>query len=164
MQPRGRRSPSPPPALVGPCRPAFVLAIVAALAAVPVAAQGSGSLHALVRRSEAIGVRTGVVVLEVRAERVRYRHRAGEAFLPASNQKLLTVAVALRALGTRPDCTLAILATFYLSPRRLINTTVSDLPPKYRSNSRVRVLESEKGEIWLAGNTHLNRSSASCAR
>ena len=39
-----------------------------------------------------------------------------------------------------------------------------DRPPKNRSNSRPRVLESEKGEIWLGGNTHLSRSSASYAR
>ena len=39
-----------------------------------------------------------------------------------------------------------------------------DLPPQNRSNSRVRVLETEKGEIWHAGSTHLSRSSASCAR
>ena len=37
-------------------------------------------------------------------------------------------------------------------------------PPPNRSNSRVRVSESEKGEIWLAGSTHLSRSSASCVR
>jgi hypothetical protein len=40
----------------------------------------------------------------------------------------------------------------------------SDQPLKNRSNTRVRVLESEKGEIWHAGNTHLSRSSASYAR
>ena len=51
-------------------------------------------------------------------------------------------------------------------PRSLLGIGVveHDLPPENRSNPRVRVSESEKGEIWLAGNTHLNRSSASCAR
>ena len=39
-----------------------------------------------------------------------------------------------------------------------------DLPPKNRSNSRVRVLETEEGEIWHAGSSHLSRSSASYAR
>jgi len=39
-----------------------------------------------------------------------------------------------------------------------------DLPPENRSNSRVRVSESQKGEIWHAGSTRLSRSSASYAR
>ena len=51
-------------------------------------------------------------------------------------------------------------------PKRtiLILVRAADLPPENRSNSRVRVSESEKGEIWPAGNTHPSRSSASSAR
>jgi len=44
-----------------------------------------------------------------------------------------------------------------------LQSTGTDQPPKNRSNPRVRVLESEKREIWHAGNTHLGRSAASYA-
>ena len=61
-----------------------------------------------------------------------------------------------------PPCSSTRLLTI-TSPRPVPGSDC-DLPPENRSNSRVRVLESQKGEIWHAGSTHLNRSLASCAR
>ena len=60
-----------------------------------------GQRDALVRAvqdAEARSVRTGVAVCDSEAN-VLYRHRAGEAFAPASNMKLLTAAVVLGGLG-----------------------------------------------------------------
>ncbi|MGC6486603.1 MAG: D-alanyl-D-alanine carboxypeptidase/D-alanyl-D-alanine endopeptidase [Planctomycetota bacterium] len=51
-----------------------------------------------VARAEAIGARTGVAVGDASA-RILYRNRAGEAFAPASNMKLLTAAGVLSGLG-----------------------------------------------------------------
>ena len=51
-----------------------------------------------VERAEAMGVRTGVAVCDEDAN-ILYRHRAGEAFAPASNMKLLTAAGVLSGLG-----------------------------------------------------------------
>lgn len=56
-------------------------------------------LDPLLVQAESQGLRSGVVVLDPRRREIRYRHRSTEAFLPASNQKLLTVAAALRGLG-----------------------------------------------------------------
>lgn len=48
--------------------------------------------------AEALGARTGVAVADG-SGRVVFRHRADEAFAPASNMKLLTAAAVLRGLG-----------------------------------------------------------------
>ncbi len=57
------------------------------------------TLDRLVQRGEALGLRTGVVVQDARSTEARYQHRSQETFVPASNQKLLTTAAVLRALG-----------------------------------------------------------------
>ncbi|MHC4896602.1 MAG: D-alanyl-D-alanine carboxypeptidase/D-alanyl-D-alanine endopeptidase [Planctomycetota bacterium] len=84
-------------------RPSWVLGGVC-LVAVAVSGQAptaspAGTLDALVSRGEAGGVRTGVVVLDVRARKHLYQHRSQEAFIPASNQKLLTAAAVMLDLG-----------------------------------------------------------------
>lgn len=63
-------------------------------AAAPCASQ---SLASLVAEAEQRGARTGVVIQD--GDRQLYAHRAGETFAPASNQKLLTAAAVLHALG-----------------------------------------------------------------
>jgi len=68
-------------------------------AAQPPATELGGKLDRLVAQAESAGLRTGVVVLDPRAKEARFQHRSQEAFLPASNQKLLTTAAALRGLG-----------------------------------------------------------------
>ena len=73
-----------------------VLATAAALTA-----SVCGQRDALVRAvqdAEARSVRTGVAVCDSEAN-ILFRHRAGEAFAPASNMKLLTAAVVLSGLG-----------------------------------------------------------------
>ena len=74
----------------------LALALIAALLA-PAAAQVS-ALEQAVADAEARGVRTGVAVCDS-AGRVLFRHRAAEAFAPASNMKLLTAAGVLHGLG-----------------------------------------------------------------
>lgn len=77
-----------------------VLAIAATLTA-----SVCGQRDALVRAvqdAEARSVRTGVAVCDNEAN-ILYRHRAGEAFAPASNMKLLTAAVVLSGLGVDYD-------------------------------------------------------------
>src|SRR5688572_6977828 len=56
-------------------------------------------LDQLVVQAEAAGTRTGVVVLNLKTGECLHRHRAREAFAPASNQKLLTAAACLQGLG-----------------------------------------------------------------
>ena len=74
------------------------LAIAACLATS--AAGQRGAIARAVQDAEARGVRTGVAVCDDDGE-VLYRHRAAEAFTPASNMKLLTAAALLQGLG--PD-------------------------------------------------------------
>lgn len=64
------------------------------------AAQGAGSpgLERAVAAAEALGARTGVAVCD-RDGNVLYRHRATEAFAPASNMKVLTAAAVTAGLG-----------------------------------------------------------------
>jgi D-alanyl-D-alanine carboxypeptidase/D-alanyl-D-alanine-endopeptidase (penicillin-binding protein 4) len=66
--------------------------------------QGAGDaqpqdLDALLARCEVLGARTGVVALDVGEGRELFARRAQEAFVPASNQKLLTTIGFLQALG-----------------------------------------------------------------
>ncbi len=56
------------------------------------------SIEQAVAAAEALGARTGVAVADGDG-RVVYRHRATEAFAPASNMKLLTAAAVLQGLG-----------------------------------------------------------------
>ena len=56
------------------------------------------AIERAVRAAESLGVRTGVAVCD-HDGRVLYRHRAAEAFAPASNMKLLTAIAALHVLG-----------------------------------------------------------------
>ena len=90
--------------------PRFLAATTTACAVLAAAAWGQApagtkapagfpGLAGLVTRAEKQGLRTGVVVLDLRRGEVRFRHRATEAFLPASNQKLVTAAAALWELG-----------------------------------------------------------------
>ncbi len=74
--------------------------LTAVLVAVGAAAPPAQSLRAVVARAEHLGIRTGVAVVAVDDGRTVAGFRAGEATLPASNQKLLTVAAFLDALGT----------------------------------------------------------------
>jgi len=59
----------------------------------------SATLSRLVAESERSGFRTGVVVLDAGSGKLTFLHRSREAFIPASNQKILTVAAALWGLG-----------------------------------------------------------------
>jgi D-alanyl-D-alanine carboxypeptidase/D-alanyl-D-alanine-endopeptidase (penicillin-binding protein 4) len=56
------------------------------------------SLEALIGEAEALGARTGVAVRDLEGRPLAL-HRAAEAFVPASNLKLLTAAAVLRGLG-----------------------------------------------------------------
>lgn len=56
------------------------------------------SIERAIAEAEALGARTGVVVCDGDG-RVLHRHRATEAFAPASNMKLLTAAAVLEGLG-----------------------------------------------------------------
>ncbi|MEO6596135.1 MAG: D-alanyl-D-alanine carboxypeptidase/D-alanyl-D-alanine-endopeptidase [Planctomycetota bacterium] len=56
------------------------------------------SIERAVAAAEALGAQTGVAVCDHEG-RVLYRHRATEAFAPASNMKVLTAAAVLRGLG-----------------------------------------------------------------
>jgi D-alanyl-D-alanine carboxypeptidase/D-alanyl-D-alanine-endopeptidase (penicillin-binding protein 4) len=58
------------------------------------------AIERAIAAAEALGARTGVAVCEPDGT-VLHRHRALEAFVPASNMKLLTAAAVLRGLG--PD-------------------------------------------------------------
>ena len=80
---------------------ATALSIVGALVT-PLLSPGllgqAAGIERAVARAEAMGVRTGVAVLDADAA-VLYRHRAAESFAPASNMKLLTAAGVLSGLG-----------------------------------------------------------------
>lgn len=78
-----------------PCRSARA-AIVLFAAAAPAA---QAPLADLVRQAESRGLRTGVAVVDVDSGQPIFRHRAGDAFVPASAQKLVTAAACLEALG-----------------------------------------------------------------
>ncbi|MFK7740944.1 MAG: D-alanyl-D-alanine carboxypeptidase/D-alanyl-D-alanine-endopeptidase [Planctomycetota bacterium] len=82
-----------------PCRLALVLPLLAVLLVLPrsIYAQKS-ALQQRVAAAEAMGARTGIAVCDGEG-RVLYRHRAGEAFAPASNMKLLTACGLLQGLG-----------------------------------------------------------------
>lgn len=69
--------------------------VVVGVMATALAAQGVG---APVRAAEALGARTGVAAVELDGT-WRYRHRADDAFVPASNMKLVTAAAVLHGLG-----------------------------------------------------------------
>lgn len=77
--------------------------VVPVLALVPSLVSGLVSQHTsltrLVAESERSGFRTGVAVLDLGTGRFTFRHRSNETFVPASNQKIFTVAAALWGLG-----------------------------------------------------------------
>lgn len=56
-------------------------------------------LAAVVAEAEAMGVRTGCFVADATTGGVLYAHRSREAFIPASNQKLLTAVAVFEGLG-----------------------------------------------------------------
>ena len=68
-----------------------------------------------IEAAEALGARTGVAVTDADG-RVLFRHRATEAFAPASNMKLLTAAAVLSGLGADFQFT----TTFRLEKGRLV--------------------------------------------
>ncbi len=79
---------------------------VSGIAALALAAASMGglsaqraSLAAVVAEAERSGYRTGVAVRDLGNASFSYQYRAAEAFIPASNQKILTVAAALWGLG-----------------------------------------------------------------
>jgi serine-type D-Ala-D-Ala carboxypeptidase/endopeptidase (penicillin-binding protein 4) len=53
----------------------------------------------IVAEAEKLGVRTGVLVTYVRDKKSLLKHRSKESFIPASNMKLFTAALALEELG-----------------------------------------------------------------
>ena len=75
--------------------PALVLGLATGLAS------QASSLSQLVAESERRGFRTGVVVVDLGSGHQLFGHRSREAFIPASNQKVLTVAAALWGLGSK---------------------------------------------------------------
>lgn len=74
-------------------------AAAAAVGVLSAAATGQQELGELVRQSERLGVRTGVAVRDLDGRELLFAHRAGEAFAPASNLKLVTAAAVLHGLG-----------------------------------------------------------------
>jgi D-alanyl-D-alanine carboxypeptidase/D-alanyl-D-alanine-endopeptidase (penicillin-binding protein 4) len=84
------------------------LLAIGAFAALPAPAQGSkraplrappqSSIERAIAAAEALGARTGVAVVDA-VGKIRYRHRATETFVPASNMKLLTATASLQGLG-----------------------------------------------------------------
>lgn len=66
----------------------------------PVATGAAQGLERLVAEAEALGARTGVAVADGDG-RVLWRHRAAEAFTPASNLKVLTATAVLQGLGAQ---------------------------------------------------------------
>lgn len=75
-----------------------VTMLCAAVALVGTTRAQVAGVERAVARAEAMGVRTGVAVCDEDAN-ILYRHRAGEAFAPASNMKLMTAAGVLSGLG-----------------------------------------------------------------
>lgn len=92
------------------------MAVGCLLAALP-----AQDLERAVQAAEALGARTGVAVADGEG-RVLFRHRADEAFAPASNMKLLTAAAVLRGLG--PDH--HFVTRFALRSGRLVVTASGD--------------------------------------
>lgn len=82
-----------------PSLPALRAALWLACAAGLVSAQAS-SWAAVVREAESAGIRTGFVAVDAASGRELASHRASEAFLPASNQKLATTVAFLHRLGS----------------------------------------------------------------
>jgi D-alanyl-D-alanine carboxypeptidase/D-alanyl-D-alanine-endopeptidase (penicillin-binding protein 4) len=76
----------------------------AACSAPPAAAPFEAALARFVAAADALGGRVGVVVADGDSGRTLVACAADQGFVPASNQKLLTAAVALRTLG--PTATL----------------------------------------------------------
>ncbi len=72
------------------------ITLIGALLGTGVEAQ---SLVDLARQAEKRGMRTGIVVRDLRTGADLFRHRSRESFIPASNQKLFTVAAALWGLS-----------------------------------------------------------------
>ncbi len=65
----------------------------------PAPARALSSLKAIVAEAERLGAQTGIAVADRRGE-LLFRHRATEAFAPASNQKIITALAFLDALGS----------------------------------------------------------------
>jgi D-alanyl-D-alanine carboxypeptidase/D-alanyl-D-alanine-endopeptidase (penicillin-binding protein 4) len=65
----------------------------------------SQQLASAIAEAERLGARTGVVILD--GDELRYAHRAGELFAPASNQKLLTAVACVHGLGIDHELTTA---------------------------------------------------------
>jgi D-alanyl-D-alanine carboxypeptidase/D-alanyl-D-alanine-endopeptidase (penicillin-binding protein 4) len=73
--------------------------VVALLAALSGSSSAQRTWSDAVGVAEAMGVRVGLTVVDVDSGATIASHRADESFLPASNQKILTAAAALRGLG-----------------------------------------------------------------
>lgn len=81
--------------------PALLLtsAVLSVLGGRAVAQSPSAKLAAAIAAAESAGVRVGVVVRDLDARKTWLTQRSRETFIPASNQKLLTAAAFLHALG-----------------------------------------------------------------
>ncbi len=96
----------------------FSMAIVLGcwLAALP-----AQELERAIQAAEALGARTGVAVVDDQGH-VLFRHRAAEAFAPASNLKVLSAAAVLQGLGADH----AFVTRFALRAGRLVVTASGD--------------------------------------
>lgn len=83
--------------------------------------QDLAAVERAVGDAESLGARTGVAVCDEQGA-VLYRHRATEAFAPASNMKVLTAAAVLQGLGAD----FAFTTTFALRGGRLVVTASGD--------------------------------------
>lgn len=110
------------------------------------------TIGALVAAAEARGVRTGVAICDSGGG-VLYRHRAAEAFAPASNLKVLTAAAVLRGLGADHRFRTA----FRLVGGRLVVTASGD--PNWIADSAhapARVFGAVAGALARAGVTAID--------
>ncbi|HLQ38864.1 MAG TPA: D-alanyl-D-alanine carboxypeptidase, partial [Planctomycetota bacterium] len=78
----------------------WVLVVAALLCAAPGLSAQERELEQAIAQAEALGAVTGVAVADVDSKTMLWHRRAGEAFTPASNMKLLTAAAVLRGLGS----------------------------------------------------------------
>lgn len=109
-------------------RGALSFALLVGLGWVPEPAAQTAAAHAVLREVEAMGVRCGCAVLDERGDPLLL-YRSGEAFGPASNQKVLTAVAALQRLGEDHE----FVTRFDLVRGRLVVTPSGD--PNFESGT-----------------------------